>query len=459
MPYPNWHAARIASSDDFLRIRVLQELPNGIMIYGGPLKTDPRGPGKPQSYRFPKDKFTVAEAKAWLKEHDITFTLFEPATEQQKQMDKETFTTDKDIFSVGTWNGDKYTHSDLENMVENFDMLNEADNFRVPFKIDLFKDAKPKKERHGGQPAVGWITSLKKVGNKLIAHIENIPKVIKELIDNKAYKQVSSEVLFNVKHKGKILKRVLSGVALLGIELPAVENLNEFGELYDLELDDVEFLKTYIVEGMPESGKNKKEEEEMELKEMQKKVEDLQSKISHYEKDAETNSEVIKVLKAEKEETEKKYKEIEKASQELTSKKKAEEIENFIKKQKEEGRILPAHESMIQLVMENLEDVKTVKFAKEDKIVDISVLKIFENYIESLPKIIDFKVKSQKGDNKEVKEFQAKPVEEAGSEKEQKLDFLTQKYMKEHEGEKIDYQTALLEISKEHPELCDADKA
>jgi HK97 family phage prohead protease len=80
MPFPNFHAARVADPDLFVRIRVLQTLPNGIMIYGGPLKTDPRGSGKPQSYRFPKAKFTPAEAKKWLKDHDISFISFEEAT-------------------------------------------------------------------------------------------------------------------------------------------------------------------------------------------------------------------------------------------------------------------------------------------------------------------------------------------------------------------------------------------
>lgn len=79
MPLPNFHSARIKSPDAFVRIVTLQTLPNGIAILGGPLKSDPSGSGKPQAYRFPKAKFTVAQAKAWLKEHDITYVLFEPA--------------------------------------------------------------------------------------------------------------------------------------------------------------------------------------------------------------------------------------------------------------------------------------------------------------------------------------------------------------------------------------------
>jgi ATP-dependent Clp protease protease subunit len=89
MPYPNFHAARIQDPDDFVKIVVLQTLPNGIMIYGGPLKSDPQGSGKPQAYRFPKDKFTVQQAKEWLKDHDIKYIMFEKATENLKYFENK----------------------------------------------------------------------------------------------------------------------------------------------------------------------------------------------------------------------------------------------------------------------------------------------------------------------------------------------------------------------------------
>ena len=80
-PYPNFHAARVRDPKDFSSIVVLQTLPNGIMIYGGTLKSEPKGLSKPQAYRFPKDKFTASEAKQWLKDHNIKYILFEKASE------------------------------------------------------------------------------------------------------------------------------------------------------------------------------------------------------------------------------------------------------------------------------------------------------------------------------------------------------------------------------------------
>ncbi len=85
-PFLNEHAARIASPNLFERIVQLEKLPNGVRILGGPLKTDPQGSGKPQSYRFPREKFTPTEAKTWLKDHDIKFILFEDATGETKDI-------------------------------------------------------------------------------------------------------------------------------------------------------------------------------------------------------------------------------------------------------------------------------------------------------------------------------------------------------------------------------------
>lgn len=80
MPYPNYHAARVRSPDAFVRIVVLKTLSNGILIKGGPLKSDPDGDSQTQSYWLPRSTFTAAEARSWLKDHDVSYTEFEPAT-------------------------------------------------------------------------------------------------------------------------------------------------------------------------------------------------------------------------------------------------------------------------------------------------------------------------------------------------------------------------------------------
>jgi hypothetical protein len=84
-PYPNYHAARIKSPGLFLRIRVFNTSKEGIMFYGGPLKSKPKGATELQAIRFPKDKFGVKEAKKWLKDHDHKAISFEPASEKKRK--------------------------------------------------------------------------------------------------------------------------------------------------------------------------------------------------------------------------------------------------------------------------------------------------------------------------------------------------------------------------------------
>lgn len=80
MPFPNFHAARIREQGKFVRIVQIGTGEDGaIRFIGGPLKTDPGGDAVIQAIRFEKDKYTVAQAKAWLKEHEHSPILFEEA--------------------------------------------------------------------------------------------------------------------------------------------------------------------------------------------------------------------------------------------------------------------------------------------------------------------------------------------------------------------------------------------
>lgn len=81
MPYANEHAARLRDPKDFARIVQIGGSENkGIRILGGPLKSDPSGPAKTQAIRFKSAKWSVADAKKWLKEHGYKPIMFEAAT-------------------------------------------------------------------------------------------------------------------------------------------------------------------------------------------------------------------------------------------------------------------------------------------------------------------------------------------------------------------------------------------
>lgn len=81
-PYPNEHAARIEDPDQFDRFRRKNnEFKPGIHVIHG-IKDEER---LIQSIRFDSDLFTADEAKAWLKEHDFEYILFEEAIEEKTE--------------------------------------------------------------------------------------------------------------------------------------------------------------------------------------------------------------------------------------------------------------------------------------------------------------------------------------------------------------------------------------
>ena len=84
-PYPNEHAARVTNPDSFdPKSMRSKDISDGIRIVIG------KKPGsettETQAYRFDKTKFTPAQARAWLKDHDIEFISFEPASETKESV-------------------------------------------------------------------------------------------------------------------------------------------------------------------------------------------------------------------------------------------------------------------------------------------------------------------------------------------------------------------------------------
>ena len=89
MPYPNEHAARIVQPSDFIdgtfRRKVIER---GISIVMG--KKKPNGTEMVvQAYRFNIRYFTAAQARDWLKDHDIEYINFEPATEKTESNENQ----------------------------------------------------------------------------------------------------------------------------------------------------------------------------------------------------------------------------------------------------------------------------------------------------------------------------------------------------------------------------------
>lgn len=96
MPYPNEHAARVKDPGLFEEGSFrTKKLKDGLRVILGKLKGESSMTA--QAYRFTVDKFTVEQAKTWLKDNNISFIKFEPATNEVKQ----SMTNNKSLQHVG----------------------------------------------------------------------------------------------------------------------------------------------------------------------------------------------------------------------------------------------------------------------------------------------------------------------------------------------------------------------
>jgi hypothetical protein len=133
------------------------------------------------------------------------------------------------IFDVGTWNGKEWSDEDLDEMVANFIELSAA-GYDFPGKLG-----------HGAQelldredlPAAAYIKRMYRMGTKLVADFTRVPEKVKTLLELQAYRTVSAEIYDKVQLLGKTYRNVVSAVAFLGGDIPAVGTLDDALALYN----------------------------------------------------------------------------------------------------------------------------------------------------------------------------------------------------------------------------------
>ncbi len=161
---------------------------------------------------------------------DAGFSWSRSKTEQLDRIDKRMSARFADlrgaeIFSVGKWNGLEFSDADIDAIVESFNTL--ALNGRVPLKLGHNDE----QSMTDGQPALGWVSKVWREGEKIMADFTSVPSVIYDAIKNKLYNFVSVELLQDAEQDGSRYPWVLSAVALLGADRPAVSNLQELSRL------------------------------------------------------------------------------------------------------------------------------------------------------------------------------------------------------------------------------------
>ena len=149
-----------------------------------------------------------------------------------------------ELLAVGTWDGHGCPDGGCEFTTKHIDQAVKADRelegtFDAPVKLG--HDDDQKLLQTDGYPAAGWVKNLRRVGEKLIGDLVKVPEAVAKLIEAGAYRKRSVELKQDVEIDGKTYPLVLTGLALLGADLPAVEGLKDITRLYQslaLTLDD-----------------------------------------------------------------------------------------------------------------------------------------------------------------------------------------------------------------------------
>lgn len=262
-----------------------------------------------------------------------------------------------EIFEAGEWNGDSYSESDLDNLVNAF---NETKEITKPY-LKLGHGSKQKLLAEDELPAAGYINRIYREGKKILADFVSIPQKIYELIKNRAYSKVSSEIFVNFKSNGKTYPYALKAVALLGGATPAVHSLKEILNLYSLEHTDAKTFEVDTTKAYEfNSEVNPTEDNNMTIEELQRQNIKLEGEVKSFkeensalEKDLKTAEDALKASESKVKEFKDKADVLEKeiAKQKRDSFEK--EIDNEIKELTEDGKIVPAQTPFLTALLKN----------------------------------------------------------------------------------------------------------
>lgn len=138
--------------------------------------------------------------------------------------------TGLEILRTGRWNGRNYSIADLDCVAESFRALSEQGVYEPPGKLGH------NDQQHliatDGLPAVGWVSGVYRVGNKLFADFKDVPAKFAALVDAGAYRKRSAELWMNADLGGRTWPIVLRAVSWLGADPPAVKGMGDIYEMY-----------------------------------------------------------------------------------------------------------------------------------------------------------------------------------------------------------------------------------
>lgn len=319
-------------------------------------------------------------------------------------------TVTSEIFAVGTWNGTPFKLKDLEGIVKTFHSLKSI--LEPPLKMGHNKEQKLK----DGEFAIGWVDDVWLEGEKLVAKFTNVPEIVFKAFKNKLYRKVSIELLRDVEHKGINYKHILSGVALLGANLPAVNTIADIGKF--VASDQLDFTGAVSFTAISNSRSNMMDITQEEYDRLKKAEADgltFSTDNEKLKKDA-----ADKLLADAKSKVEFKRKEI------------TESLEKSVK----EKHITPAQRDSF---------TKIIRLDDDDSVINVDI-KTVEEFISSNSKSKIIDDESGRDDDNEDDDMTEGDASD-------KLDAKINTYMAKH-GEE-DYEKAMFAVMKAEPKLSE----
>jgi hypothetical protein len=137
------------------------------------------------------------------------------------------------IFTAGAPQSGGVTEQDLDQIIANFPKLKAlpAAKHEPPVVISHDEDQALLKADH--LPAAGWPSRVWRQGKDLFADIVDMPRVVADLVNKKAFKKCSVEIYDDYHDgEGKAHGKALRRISLLGGGLPRIRGLSDWAAIY-----------------------------------------------------------------------------------------------------------------------------------------------------------------------------------------------------------------------------------
>ena len=272
------------------------------------------------------------------------------------------------IFQVGTWNGDKWTEGNIQELVTNFYALRKSFEPNMGAGHDTYIH-----RIHYGERSLGWVKELYFEHPMLLADLEVDSEVYNKDLKTKRLRYKSIRVSTNFERDGKKFGRVLKSLDLLGVSTPAVGDLGAIQLPYADDKQDtiIDLENMYNKEGDTMPADTKKYDEQIaaltkELADAKKGAEALKEKNDKYD-ELETKVSKFEEMSGRMETLEKRYNTQVLANDMLIAKDLARDVADAAEKLTATGKLLPVQRKLFCEVLTSLDKDRKLTYSEGDE--------------------------------------------------------------------------------------------